>query len=132
LTAVRIVDRYTITEMPVPPGVAKEGTMQVPILDLTALVILKSGDLVGESEATIVLRSPEGKLTEFPNKWPLNFKGGEDGASLILRFAMPAAATPGLYWFDVMWKGDVLTSIPLRLIRESKDAPFDGHTVAMS
>ena len=119
ISAIRMVDRYTITEMQVPSGIVAEG-QPMPIIDLTTLVILKSGDLVGPSEASIVLRTPDQKTVVFPQKWQLDFKGGEAGGSLITRFAMPATAPAGLYWFDVIWEGETLTSIPLRLVREPK------------
>ena len=38
---------------------------------------------------------------------------GETGGNLKLQLAL--AASPGLYWLDLVWKGEVLSSTPLKL-----------------
>lgn len=128
---IRLVDRFTLTEvtLPVPQGVGVEGK-PVQLIDLTAFVMLKSGDIVGKSEAVIVMRHPvvDGKApktAKLPIKWELDLKGGEHGASLVAQFSMPVSASEGLYWFDVIWEGKKLTSIPLRLVRAPKSQEHD-------
>ena len=103
VSAIRIVDIYTITEVarPIPKNVKIEG-MPVQVIDLTVLVSLKAGNIVGPSKGGITIRSPDGKSSQLPTDWAMNFRGAEDGASLVARFAMPLSAVAGLYWFDVM------------------------------
>jgi len=100
-TLVRVVDTFTLSvPSAVPPTV-------------TIFVSLKSGDVVGEFEVGLRLRSPDGE-DHPPRKWPVELRGGEHGANLKIDVAL-AEPQPGLYWFDVLWGDEILTKIPLRL-----------------
>ena len=134
LSAIRIVDTYKTklvkmglqppTDEPTigepPPGAVILDLAQV--LDMSALVILKAGDVSGQHEISLIIRNPEGKETRYPQTFPVIFAKNDpaEGAQLIARFVMPGNTKSGLYWIDVLWDGDVLTSIPLKLIRESE------------
>jgi hypothetical protein len=108
LSAVRVVDTYYVDPPPdLPAG-------KVAGINLKLLLSLKSGDLMGSHEVRLVLRAPTGKSTEF-HKQQIVLKGGEHGVNLKIRFAMPVKEF-GLYWFDVLYGDDVLTSIPLKLV----------------
>jgi hypothetical protein len=105
---IRIVDTYLIdTPPPELPTDFKVG------MELTAFISLKSGDVVGESEIGLRLITPDDDQHPF-RMWPVEFRGGESGVNLKIGFGL---ATPkfGLYWFDVLWKDEVLTRIPFRL-----------------
>jgi hypothetical protein len=111
---IRIVDTFyvQIPAAPLPPGVGG-------VVSLTVFVSIKSGDVTGEHEVSLVLRQPTGK-SEQTQKWLVVLTGGEQGANLKVDFNLGLkgeTADFGLYWFDVLWGGEVLTSIPLKLIR---------------
>jgi hypothetical protein len=119
---IRVVDTYTLPFAPdappvnVPPGVPL-------VVQLTAFISLKSGDVVGDFEVGLRLTEPD--ETEQPvRKWPVELRGGEHGATLKIVFALGKPKL-GLYWFDVLWEDDVLTRIPFRL----KAAPSSESTV---
>jgi hypothetical protein len=109
LSAIRLVDTFYVAP---PPPDFPAGT--TPGIDLKVLVSLKSGDLTGTHDIRLVLRTPSGRLTEV-HKAPMVFNGGEHGVNWTIRFMMPAKEF-GLFWFDVMFGDDVLTSVPLKLV----------------
>ncbi len=104
---IRIVDTYTLH---VPPGDPQPRRRRV---NLTAFISLKSGEVTGEYEVGLRLKEPEGKVQP-GRSWNVVLNGGEHGANLQIAFAI-ANPKLGLYWFDVLWGDDVLTSIPFRL-----------------
>lgn len=104
---IRIVDTYHLQiprDKPVPADLAA---------DLTAFVSVKSGAAVGQFEIGLRLKDPEGTVAP-ARTWPVVLNGGEHGANLRINFAL-VAPKMGLYWFDVLWGDEVLTSIPFRL-----------------
>jgi len=125
-SAIRIVDTYKVKlikiaqlkeTVPRPTSIGDS----TQLLDMSALVIVKAGTVTGKHEMSFRVRNPEGKETPFPDKFPVNFAMNDpaEGANATIRFVMPANANPGLYWIDVLWDGESLTSIPLKLVRES-------------
>jgi len=121
-SAIRIVDILTLKEELIsPPANLPEGAQTVAaiqILNLTLLVALKSGDVTGEHLIRVVMRDPNDKTIPLPpGELPVVLKGN-DGANYVLTFGLPLNARSGQYWFDVLWDGDVLTSVPLKLQRE--------------
>lgn len=113
LSAIRIVDRFTVHNKP--PITEVKG-----VFETTLLVCLKSGDVTGEYELKIRHRRPSGKQKEF-GKYPIVLKGGVHGFNLVARLTF-AVQEFGLHWFDVMWQDAVLTSIPLMLVDGSQEA----------
>ena len=77
--------------------------------------MVKSGDLRGEFEAEIKMRSPSGKVSPSTLSEKFILKGDEHGANWICNVVVPVRE-PGLFWFDVYWAGEFLTSVPLRLL----------------
>lgn len=109
LTAVRIVDTFTMSS-------PEDGPQMVPIgVELTLLVMLKSGDVQGSSHVELRLRFPSGKIQEL-GKHAITLKGGEHGANIIAKLRVPIKEY-GLHWFEVYWDSHALTSVPLRLLR---------------
>jgi hypothetical protein len=91
---------------------------------VTVFLSIKAGDLVGKYEVAVALRSPSGSSgTEGkpPHKWPVVLDGGVSGANLVLNFGI-GRPEYGLYWFDVIWQNEALTSIPLRFVRPESSA----------
>ena len=116
LSAIRIVDTfYAVTPQSNLPEDVKAGTQ------VTALISLKSGDITGSQEVQLVARKPSGEVKEV-GKWPVIFKGGEHGANFTINM-MISATDFGLWWFDVIWQGEVLTSIPLKLVQQQTAEP---------
>ncbi len=109
LTAVRIVDQITVQRPSAVAGLT-------PAIQMNALVMLKSGDVTGPSEITVKLRSPRGKIMEIPDKYSSLLTGGVQGQNLALTFIVEIKDEFGLFWLDVYWNGEVLTSIPFNLV----------------
>jgi hypothetical protein len=111
LTAVRIVDTFTLPPEPtLPPGM--EGGIQ-----FTILVMLKAGDVRGPSRLEINIRYPSGKREEL-SKPSIVLEGEDRGANIVAQTTF-AIKEWGLHWFDLFWEGQALTSIPLRLVKGS-------------
>lgn len=115
LSVVRIVDTYYVdADAKTPPNV-------VPVVPLTALVMVKSGSVRGESQITARIRFPSGHFVDSPAKWPILLNGGEHGANLVL--AIPISTRElGVYWLDIFWNDTPLTSAPVRLAQAQQNA----------
>jgi hypothetical protein len=101
---VRIFDTVQLT--------AREN--QFPDVVLTGFVSLKSSGQIGTFTVGMRMRRPDGrggKLLTFSAKFE------RDGAGVNTRIDI-TVKTPvaGLYWFDILWGEDVLTSIPITII----------------
>jgi hypothetical protein len=105
LSAIRIVDSFTVRE-PLPSSSAQFESG----VDVTVLLALKSGDLVGDYEILVQLRYPSGRTKDVPS-FPMSFKGGPSGSTLTAQLRVEVKEY-GLYYFDVIWQDEVLTSIP--------------------
>jgi hypothetical protein len=107
-SVVRIVDTFNI-EMPqgLPPGIK-------PAVPITLFVSLKSGDVTGAYDVELRLKSPSGK-TSPTLKWPVALGGGEQGVNAVLNVTIAEPEFSGIYWMDVVWESEMLTSIPFKL-----------------
>jgi hypothetical protein len=132
VSAIRIVDTYTrklqrLTSTK-PHDVATPGPEVIAVMDqpfdMTALIIVKAGDVTGEHKLTLNVRNPNEKVTNVPNVLNVNFEKNDPAESAILkaRFMMPSETQSGLYWIDVVWDGEVLTSIPLKIVQVVAEA----------
>jgi len=117
-TIVRIVDRGTVEVPPLPPGTQ-------PSFRIHAFFSVKAGDLRGDYEFTITVRRPDGKSSTIPDKWGVHFDGEETGGNLKLQIGLPAVY--GLYWLDLTWKGEVLSSTPFKLSEAARATPSIGQ-----
>lgn len=119
LSAIRIVDSFKVN-IPerLPPNTR-------PGLPLTVLITLKSGDVRGRSQLSAKVRHPDGKVIAVQEPWPILLNGDEHGVSLNISFGLPADKL-GLYWFEVYWNGEHLTSIPIKLVAEPEGARQAG------
>lgn len=106
---IRIVDTFYLTlPKELPPG-------EVGAVQLKAFVSLKSGDVTGEYDVDLVLKTPSGKQAITTQKWHINLTGSEQGATAQINFTLPVKEF-GLYWYEVVWEGEVLTRIPFKLV----------------
>lgn len=111
LSAIRIVDKVIFE----PPKGAPPGFL--PAVELTALISLKSGDASGKFNVQLVPHSPSGVSMRSPDPIPLVLQGAEHGNNLIIKMVFPIKEE-GLFWFDVVVDGDVLTKMPLTILRK--------------
>jgi hypothetical protein len=116
LSAIRLVDIFTVQE-PLPGFYGKV------FIEVTALVMLKAGDLVGEFELGLQIADPNGKITKAPQKWPVLLNGGGHGTNIIVTLHISTESL-GLNWVEVLWGKDeeVLTKFPITLKRQPDDA----------
>jgi hypothetical protein len=106
LSVIRITDRFQI--------VGQTAELQSGQVNLTLAVVLKSGNMQCSSTMTIRPTSPNGiQMGEV--KVPVLFEGQERGVGVITQIAMVVKET-GLFWFDVLIDGVMLTRIPLRIL----------------
>lgn len=110
LSAIRLVDRVTATLAG--PGVP--GTMPPIPVNLTLLIVLKSGAARGRHQLEIAPEAPSG-LALSPVSVPVLFEGEERGVNVVLNVGFQATQE-GLYWFSVRLEGQLLTRIPLRVV----------------
>lgn len=119
---IRIVDTYMVEPLPaeLPPSVK-------PALPLTIFVGLKSGEVLGEHTIGLRLTKPDGSLGPI-REWPMMFERGEGehGVNLQIGFALQVEDF-GVYWFDVLWAGEVLTRIPLRVKLKTSEASVEPN-----
>lgn len=116
LSLVRIVDIFNIEKFPenLVEGIAA-------VLEFTVAVALKSGDLRGRFEMGLSLRPPIGEAKELLSPQPVVLTGDERGPNLIARVQLKVEEF-GLFWCDVIWEKEVLTSIPFRLRLKEDEA----------
>jgi hypothetical protein len=107
VSAIRIVDVVMVPD-DAPRGAA---------IPLSVLVVLRAGDFIGDAQVSLMLEEPDGTRKPFPEKWPVMFPGNEQGGvNLVVNFAL-AVQTLGLYWVEIIWNDEILTRIPLKLVR---------------
>ncbi len=116
LSAIRIVDTVKVEVPETIPADAK------PVINLSALVSLKSGDARGKFLDKIVSCTPSGKkLEKLAPSFPLLLQGGERGANLVVNFSLQISEW-GLYWFDVLLNDELISRMPLTVQREVSEA----------
>ena len=103
---VRIVDKHLLNPKPPLP----EGIKQA--IEVVGFFSVKSGDIKGEGELSLMLRKPDGSSWVLPEKWNVLLNGDEHGANLRVSLTLPVVY--GLYWLDLRWNGEHLTSAPFR------------------
>ncbi|HUZ36131.1 MAG TPA: hypothetical protein VMV17_07370 [Streptosporangiaceae bacterium] len=117
LSLIRIIDRATVTiQVAAAPGAGTQSIPITPLIPLSFVVGLKSGGYVGSVPVKVRINTPSG--SEWPEfETPARFEEGEDrGAVIILPIQFPAQ-DEGVYWFTVQVSGDVVTRVPLHVIK---------------
>ncbi|MGE3578916.1 MAG: hypothetical protein AB7I25_10700 [Vicinamibacterales bacterium] len=120
-SAIRIADTFTIDDMPdgMPANIK-------PAFALNVLLMLKSGDVSGESEIELVMRSPNGEAKSLGAK-SVVLQGGISGANVKMSLSVLGLVYGDPYWLDVLWGPERkrLTSIPFRFKRS--EPPTEGQ-----
>ncbi len=112
LSAIRIVDTFYV-QLPIQGKPA--------VVQATALVSLKSGDLKGASVVKLMMLPPDGTKKELKEATPILLEGGEQGANVIVVMTLVLPLL-GLYQIEVCWNDEVLTTIPFRLAQAPQPA----------
>jgi hypothetical protein len=120
LSIVRIMDMVTVQVPKFPPGAQLPAGVSIPIppVQITLVLVLKSGFYKGKATILIRPKSPTGK--ELPiAQFPVLFEGEERGIQAILPMAI-ILQEEGPYWFEVALQNPamVLTKVPLRVMQQ--------------
>lgn len=105
LTLTRIVDGIVL------PAAGRQ--TPATIIDLTLVVIFRSGQFRGSSEIALRQISPSGAIAP-PVLFPTFFQGDDHGAGVIAKMGL-TFQEEGLHWFEVLLGGQPITRIPLRV-----------------
>jgi hypothetical protein len=109
-SAIGMFDQLTMTEeIPPPPQPGMK-----PVVQLKLLLAFKSGSVKGERKIKVVPRSPSGKIGSAAEASGV-FNGGEHGVTVQVFISLELAGE-GLYWFDVLIDGAIVTRMPLRIL----------------
>jgi hypothetical protein len=121
LTLVRIADRiqYRLEGRGLPEGVK-------PVIAVQGLISLKSGPVTGGHAIRIVGEKPNGDRKDVFSA-PVTFLGKDQGQNVIMSIAL-GIDQDGLYWFDVLFDGELLTRIPLMVTPLGEQTPKDPKT----
>lgn len=136
MSLIRLIDTLTIVKKSVRVGIigsepgpatassirpAQAGTSaeDAELLDVTAVVSLKRGDVRSAGKVGIVGHSPSGRRFDL-GKVEVDFSGEKPGMNVVLRMVLQTRE-PGLYWFDVLWDETRISSMPLTLALPSSE-----------
>ena len=111
-TFIRMVDILMVPK----PEAAPLGPDGKPIhvaTEITAIVVLKSGNAKGESSIKLVANFPSGDALEL-FKTNVVLVGDEKGVNIYAQIPVPITEE-GLYWYDVVVDGETITRMPLRI-----------------
>jgi len=98
-----------------PPGVQFP---QVPPLQATLVLILKSGDLgAGSYKMVVKLQKPDYSYAP-ETAMSVFFQGSDDNGAMIAMPILIAAPEDGLHWFDVLFEDGLLTRVPMRILHQ--------------
>jgi hypothetical protein len=110
LTLVRLIDRITVNA----GGEDVPEELPPATYQFTAVIGFKSGSARGSYPVGIRPEAPSGQqLPTFTQT--IHLEGEDRGANLIVNFGL-TVEMPGLYWIDVLFRDEVVTRIPLRVI----------------
>ena len=113
LSVIRIADRVEVeTNIPFD---------QKPAIQMNALISIKSGPLIGDFTLKIVALNPKGESKGIFST-PVKLLGNDQGNNLILNLAL-GVEHEGLHWFDVFLDDELLSRIPLMVVRKQLQIP---------
>jgi hypothetical protein len=117
LSLVRVIDRLTVNVQMIGPSGMEAPALVTPPVQLTLALAFKSGEYQGTLPLKVRIETP----SSF--KWPefsvdLYFQGAEVGANVIAPMQFPAQ-DEGIYWFVVELGDELMTRIPLRVVKQT-------------
>lgn len=110
ISVIRMIDRITLTVS----TLGSPETIPSTIINLSALISLKSGSARGKGIVKLRVETPSG-LKLLDQLLPVLFEGDDRGVNLIVAFNM-VIDQEGVYWFDVLLEEQLLTRVPLRIL----------------
>jgi len=110
ISVIRMIDRITLTVN----TLDSPETIPSTIINLSALISLKSGSARGKGIVKLRVETPSG-LKLLDQLLPVLFEGDDRGVNLIVAFNM-VIDQEGVYWFDVLLEEQLLTRVPLRIL----------------
>jgi hypothetical protein len=116
LTIVRAVDKVVAQPRPGAGDTAAHATTMRPFpLSLSLVVLMKAGQARGDYTLAIRPQDPTG--SQLPVlETPLSFAGTDDGQGVNVVINLNLGIQhEGLYWFDVLLTGELITRLPLRI-----------------
>ncbi len=117
MSVIKIIDGLALA------GATKE--MQPTPVQLTMVVILKSGEMQGQYNIKVRCVSPSHVETTGP-EIPFYFEGGDRGVQVALPIGL-IANEQGIYWFDVLLEGEtILTRVSLRVMYQQVQMQMPG------
>jgi hypothetical protein len=119
LSIINIADKLNYRTQGFPEGFK-------PAINLTGLLALKSGPIVGDHTVKVVVENPRGERKEIFSK-AFNFLGKDHGQNVILNLTL-GIAQDGIYWFDVFFEEDLLTRISLIVAQEQEQMSPEPKT----
>jgi hypothetical protein len=122
LTLVRIVDK--VIASPAPGTSLQEGRLPPFLVSLTLVVILRAGGATGDYTVAAVPMEPNGTRLP-PVEAPVSFGGADPGqaANVVINMNL-GVQHDGLYWFDILLNGKLVSRVPLRIeYRPAEDPP---------
>jgi hypothetical protein len=108
---IRVVDRITV-----PIHLLPEGAPHPPY-QLIAAIAIKAGSARGSTEVTLRREAPSGLRETTSFSLTVLLEGEDRGIQINLPIAIDTREE-GLYWFDVLVGGNLMTRMPLRVIHQ--------------
>jgi hypothetical protein len=120
MSAIRIVDQFTLTLDPATPPELPSKEHPIPVT-LSILLILKTGDSPGEHAIRLDMQYPSGKSeTAFEQK--IQFQPQpQSGANLRFNVTIRVHSS-GLFWMDVFLDSKRITRMPFQITIQRADA----------
>lgn len=107
---IRVVDRITTSVGLLPEGIPPPAHL------LNAVIALKSGQARGSIDITLRAEAPSG--LRLPDLTVSVLLEGEDrGVAIHVPVAIPTEVE-GIYWFDVLVDGRLMSRMPLRVVHQ--------------
>jgi len=121
LSAVRIFERFIVaaTGPDAPESIPKT---TVPFALLISFI---PGEARGSARVQVQMEEPS-NLKREPLEFTVHFDAPSNPVNLILNFQLDIEQ-PGLYWFDVLLDGRLITRVPLLLQYQATRLPSQGH-----
>ena len=107
---IRILDRMTVTRLPGTPT-----DTEPPPVSLTYMVMFRVGNVRGQHQVAVRLRTPSG-LRQADITQTVLFEGDDERGVTTLVPMNLKLTEPGLYWFELLLDGDMVTKTPLRVV----------------
>ena len=115
LSLIRVVDQFAVAALP--DVVERAG----PHLVITLVLCLKANGLVGKHEIAIQLHGPT--KSQEPKMVDVEFPDGPlSGANVVAQVAIGVVKNFGNGRFDVAFDGEILTSVPFRVLQAPAEA----------